>query len=731
MSDFYSKIDSIISEDFNLKEGIMYIPRSLDVYNYKLKVFFSEIKTGLSVDAESLGLVDYQISLVNSKNNLKYKLLKGDSSWKSNGVDFFFSFILNQESDEASFVDYLELKVINATGVTSTSRYKVQVKPIKTSSKVFEYEVKNKLILESNLVDSRYKLGFAKWSTVFKNKNSVAGKMMEALDKYLYSSPSKVRELLKLSYSLDQPTTSFKEVVLKDRPQNVVRLREESEETLVEAFDVLNSIKSLDIKEKQENIQLISVILEPYSEKAEEFEEINKLLPTTLYIKLRDSELYDSCTVLIRGEDEFGKELTEFLDVRFDIWTRIQKSYYKIEAIEGLELPIEIANYVDLSIDHYVDNNPFLTPSIIKSNDLTPFKPRLLKKNNYNQDRQVLVIKDDSFKNTEEHYKFSFEETSINSMYLTENLDLIYTATTGDSHTLCVTKLGLDFKKKFANKTTNNSSYIEVSETNPFIGDWVDVKIKLKEWLYKTKTKAFIIQVLNDDTLFYYDVIEDRLVSERVYIYTDHTSLEDSLDFSFFLENDSPYIITLFNEHQTEYCSAQSSCDLLRPYNTISLPNKSSLILKDNKITLVDFEEQDTSTVIFSELTDNDVLVYFHSNNRYNLEYSLDFYGYTITSKGSTIDRSFYEVLNSDHLSSTVCLKIRKDLIKSLKDEQPLNFRVGCSFNRDYSVDDSSLRLTIKTKEEELSVDLRPTTDETQAPLYKVVIEEALTIEEI
>ena len=710
MFDFYSKIMEITSPSYALPTNILYIPDKLPkTIEYNVKVNFREAETGWFLDNSKLLVKDYSFVLVNSKNNLKYFLKKSSKPFTNVGYDFSFSFEVDMQSGEMASVDYLEFKIQDTTGVTSTCRFPIKLVYLKTTTKSFSYQSKDKVITESNLIDSRSSLGFASWSTVSKNTISNASKILEAFHKPLYNIPLKISQFLNMSFSVEHVGRSFSRILVDSRPQSILRILENSKEPLVESFQVLNTIKSLDIIQENLTTNLTRILFEPYSTNSSEFVELNNLLPTTLYTRLKDSSQYDSAVFRIKGLDSFENDCEESIEIRSDIWTKIQGKYSEIHSIEGVEVPYEIANFVDLQHDYYVDSNPYIVPTTIRGRLLQTFKPLLIKKSNLSQDRDVLVIKDGSYDNSVEVYRYSFDSEKISSMFLTEDLDLLYTSVKDNQTYLNCCKLGIDHSKKIGDKTVNNNPYINVSEKRPFLGDWVDVVVNLKDWYLKVNTKAFMIQLKNQDAVYYYDPDTGSLTPEKTYIYTDIHNIEDLMEFSLYVENDQSYIITVYNGSQTESCSAQAQAEVLKPYKSVLLNKQSVLTLVNNSLCLTNTQYvEDDLTVTQKDPTD--LLIILEVYGRTQLDYRLDIGGYYISTNGSNLSTDYYENISSNSLSSKIILKLKKEALTLLNYD--LNnekvFGIGCTYNKDFSTNVGKTYLTIVDNDNQLKLELLP-----------------------
>ena len=706
MTDFYSKGVSVKCEEYALYEDVIYVPSDLGrSVKYTITLNFRDSKTGWFLDDSTLKIREYTFVLVNSKSNFKYFLKNTKKPVSVNGYDFQFEFEVDQQTGESDIIDYIESTIISDVGIVSVCRTPITLYKLKKVSTTFKHKSKKSIITESNLIDERGKLGFASWSTVDKNPTSVATKITEAVHKHLYSISRKASEYLRMSYSKVKESQTFSKILVDTRPQSIQRSLKNSKENLIESFDMFNSIRSLDVVGGISETSLSSVILEPYNTNTSEIQFLNTLLPNQLYLRLLDTSKYDSVVSVIKGLDEFEVEMTETILIRSDIWVRVQGSFDTIESISGVEVPVEVANYIDFNNDHYVDNNPYINPHLLGGRGKQPFKPSVVVKENNNKDRNVLVIKEDVY-SEKEVYKYSFEKGNITSVYLTEDLDLLYTVEKDDKCFLNSCKLGLDYSKKIGDKTSNNNPFVVVSDIRPFIGDWVDVIVDLKSWIKKVSSNSFLIQITNKDSVYYYNPETETLTTERTYIYKNLISIETPLEFSIFVENNDSYTITLYNENQQQYCSATTRAELITPYATKELESNLRMILKDNKIMLIDNTE-DFEGISFSEIPDNEFIVILNVIGRSYLDYGINFNGYEITSNGSTIDVNSFENISTNKSSKRIIIKLKKDELKALC-EGDINFKIGCTYNSDYSTKEGITKLIVMQKGSEFEVDLSP-----------------------
>ena len=83
---------------------------------------------------------------------------------------------------------------------------------------------------------------------------------------------------------------------------------------------------------------------------------------------------------------------------------------------------------------------------------------------------------------------------------------------------------------------------------NTSTGDWVEVNVKITDWVYKVKDEAFLIQIRNNNNLFYYDVENKSITTNKVINYNQTLSIEN-INLEINIENDSPYLITLLSSN--------------------------------------------------------------------------------------------------------------------------------------------------------------------------------------
>lgn len=623
-----------ITADGYEDNSYIYIPYINKTIKYSVLV---QVEVGFTLDSFSVFFLD-------SRNGFKYKLKNID--YEVIDTDhILFNFIVDQQSSEKGNIDFLELIVYKTNSVVSFKK-EIKIKYLKTSDKSLTYSIGNIKLLDSNLLSLRNKIMAPSWSTVNKNTLSNSTKLLDQLHSTFSSSYSKSNEYTRISYDYTYEPLVFERLFLTQKPKAIIREVANNKEELKETSDIYSSLYALDLKPVTFNKKISTVILEPYSDIVDELYEINSLLPTFLYFKKNKNSESRFVTCVITGFDEYDNEIVESLLVRFDIFTRTQNRFHKITNINYSDTTVEITNCVDLRYNHYVINNNFIIPAIVDENYRT-YKPLVKIRSNNELTHNIITLANPLSETVDSFSKYNIDTKNnpLTSLYVTENLDVIYTYSFENNTILNYSKLNIDFTKNLYNNISmNNNKYINVSDTETLIGDWVDVKVNIEEWVQDKEDLCLLVQVRNKDVLYYYDAENNTLSTNKVLIYP-QTLNKDVLDFSIQIENDQPYIFTLYNSSLKDKVTACTITHSIIPYKTEILDNQ-SLVLFDNKLHLVN--NLDTSSISFNK-QENYLYVILHSKDYSTLSYLLDFGSYFLSDKSTNINNNYFEYITKDN----------------------------------------------------------------------------------
>ena len=556
------------------------------------------------------------------------------------------------------------------------------------------------------------RVGFPLWGTIQKNITSVSQKMLDVIHNNVLSIYNKNSEYLKQTFNLDYIAPKFSRVYLKGYPKSIYRIYPNNINIeLKETEDIYSSINFLSLEpHPEESLELHNFIYSPEYINTDFYEILTNVIKSTnnsiLYFKnLRsNSDPFISC--IIRGINDKDVEISETVILRYDMYSKIQNRFKTIIEID-CRFPIEISNYVDLRYSHYINTQPYILPSLMDT-QYRIFKPEVIIKSNHELTNNMIILNNNLYSDGHEAYKFAIEG-NIKSFYIDDKLNILYLSSTGDSEDglyLNTSKLNLDYSKKIGNHTVNNNSYIEVTDINTSIGDWVDVSIYINRYTTAYKSKSFFIEVRNNDVLFYYDPDLNSLVSEKKFIYTEQLST-DILEFTLFIENSDPYIINLVDETKGTCFSSMTEIPEIKPYTSKNVSNDLSdyLILYKDEIKLI--SSSNNEDIYFTE-DENIIRIIFkneyYNNFNYYIKVNDDFIS---NSETSLIDGSYTKFdCKSKGLS---VIQLDKRLLQS-RYGNLISLGVGSSYDITNGIIDEDLILstvTIQTdttiKEETLS----------------------------
>lgn len=631
-----NNIGGIVAESFyTTRDDLIVIPsdKNRDHY-YAADLSFSLPEEAFYTD----------IYLVDSSTGFKYSLEYDYYSTYSETLRVYF-YTNYQSGEDAKNLDTLEISLTTVyTGNKIVAHGPVTVVKEQRTSASFIYNKNRDNNVETNLLSHRVNLGSASWSTMRKDILANGNKMLAPLHAIFNNSYAKVNSYLKQAYS-NSTELEYERVLLSGRPTNIVR--QDNNIDLVEVNSIQNGPRIINRMNVYGN-QLVYTVFEPYSSNEAELEVINGVMGDTLYIR-NDSSNEDKYLIcLIKGMNYSDEYIEETLLVRKDVYTKVQNRYKTILSIEHNNKSIEVANYVDLRYNHYVITNPHIVPAISDA-DYRSFKPLIKKESNEENNRDVLSIYNPINDATESSLRFNFEDDAvIGSLFVTEDLDVIYTAKypERESQFVSFSKLCTDYSKKtFANKTLNNNEFISVSNTNTNKGDWVDVSINTGAWVEYSGDQVFSIQVRNGSSILYYDLDTKSLSTSRVLIYN-QTLTTDLTEFSVEVENDQPYTFSIIDSKVSKKATASTYVDEIKPYYQESTDMNNYLIYYNDQVTVY----YEGGVNISHQNEDESLLkVIITPNNLSTIDYDIYVGDYEINESDSNISSEYLRYIKKDN----------------------------------------------------------------------------------
>lgn len=708
MITYFSKIVRLDNITYNIEDtNLVLLPlNSKNSIDYRAIVRIKLIN-GDTADGLNLSCTPY---FLNSKTGGKYKIDSSSVEW--NELDLDITLKIWDETYESSNSDYLVLDFITTDNDKFSCRLPIKTKVVNRVNRVFDYIIGSVVIKDSNMLTPFNRVGFPLWGTIQKNITSVSQKMLDVIHNNVLSIYNKNSEYLKQTFNLDYYAPKFSRIYLKGYPKSIYRIYPNNINIeLKETEDIYSSINFLSLEpHHEESLELHNFIYSPEHINTDFYEILTNVIKSTnnsiLYFKnLRsNSDPFISC--IIRGINDKDVEISETIILRYDMYSKIQNKFKTIIEID-CRFPIEISNYVDLRYSHYINTQPYILPSLMDT-QYRIFKPEVIIKSNHELTNNMIILNNNLYSDGHEAYKFAIEG-NIKSFYIDDKLNILYLSSTGDSEDglyLNTSKLNLDYSKKIGNHTVNNNSYIEVTDINTSIGDWVDVSIYINRYTTAYKSKSFFIEVRNNDVLFYYDPDLNSLVSEKKFIYTEQLST-DILEFTLFIENSDPYIINLVDETKGTCFSSMTEIPEIKPYTSKNVSNDLSdyLILYKDEIKLIN--SSNNEDIYFTE-DENIIRIIFkneyYNNFNYYIKVNDDFIS---NSETSLIDGSYTKFdCKSKGLS---VIQLDKRLLQS-RYGNLISLGVGSSYDITNGIIDEDLILstvTIQTdttiKEETLS----------------------------
>lgn len=708
------KIVSIESTQYEVEDNLLLIP-----YDNRLIEYFITVET-----EEILDIDFFKVSFINSVRGFKYKLIP-TSFVKENDNKYLFYFNTNYQSSERANIDFLDLTIFGTKVISLKS--KVKVAQLKNINRSFSYQLSGISVVDSNLLSLRTRIMSPSWGTISKNLISNGSKMLDVLHTTFNNSYFKVNEYLRQTYQDYIPLT-FNRLKITTRPSNVIRFVGEEKIELKETDNIFSSLKEVKILESVNSLNLLTVVLEKYTSNVKEIEEINKTLPLPLYLKNDSSNNLGYVTCVIVGYDEFDNRIIESILTRKDLYTKTKNIFYRIESINTTNNNIEVSNYVDLSYNHFIINNNFIIPPIIDQNYRT-FKPLLKKLSNNELTDNIISISNPTNAQVEPELKFSIDTKNkpLDSVYVTEDLDVIYTYKLDGNTILNYSKIGIDFSKNLYNNTTqNNNRFISVSDTNTNIGDWVDVNINFSDWVEYTSDEAFLVQIRNKDKLYYYDINNKSITTDKVINYN-QTINSLNVIFSIQVENDDPYLITLYTSNLKHKVNATTTSNQIHPYLVETILNERELLIYGNNIYL--YNKEETVPQTFELETEEDFLyLIFRWNGYSTLDYNIDFENYYITNSDSNINPSNYSyVMKNNNYCTPIVLKINTSFL----DTDYLKIGTGFNINNSIIGLDTSCEVEIINKDLKKILTLNPKQIQDTVSKFEYSINYKTLVEEV
>lgn len=500
--------------------------------------------------------------------------------------------------------------------MTDKESLSISCKFIKKTTRLFK-DFSNKIVnIDSNLMSLRSRLAMPNWSTAFKNDYSVSNKILSTFHNVFSTTYNKFNKLL---FNDD---SNFTSVPVYKKPDIVIR---SDGKVLRETLNIFSSYKEMKKVNGFTNNYINKFVIKETSD-FKTIDEINTILPKQLYLT---SNTYSEVT--IKGIDKDGNNLIVSYLVTSDIPQKINESFSYISDILFSESIISITDYIDLSNNHYVIDDISSVPPIIGQYG-NLFHPYLF------TDEYNLFISDPYTRyKYEPLYKF-VNDSIITSAYLTVDLDLIYTTI----DTLVYTKLTKNMETKILDNTSNNNKFISVSDTEANIDDWLDITVKVKDWVQYSNDESFVIQLKNEDKILYFDVVNNSISNTPVFLYS--SNLKDTITFSVSIENNDPYVVTLLSSDLKLKSSAHSIIESLVPYKTIPIDSGSTLFLYDGDLVLSNKKlDYDVVNTLGNE--DNNLILTLPEDTTY----TIDINNYILTNSGdNTLPDRVYELLDDN-----------------------------------------------------------------------------------
>lgn len=634
---YFGKISNILNKTYNIDStSTLYIPYGKDKVQYELTLAIKNNQGNLIITPVQLE----QVYLFNKKTGSRYTI-------KEPGISFSHItnkvlFTLDAETYEDSSADSIVLKLI-VEGSEVYIKKDITLKYIKNSSKLFNYTLGTVEAKDSNLLTRRAKIGFPKWGTIHKNENSVALKIQEPILAHVHGTLSKINQYLKLNYSRFNVNEKYQRIFIKDYPKNIIRTNLDNSVTeLIETDNIFSSLRRVSLKNNNEGLKLVTVLLDPLKNNEEYLSYINTNILSrglTVYLKSLNGLPSHLVFCTVEGLLETGEEVVETIVLRSHNYMTLAN---KFKSIFNISCPqtIEVTNYVDLRYNHFIESEPYVKP-LISNNQYLSFNPVVESKVNSEYTDNFILLSDTLSEGGGNLFQFSVKDR-LNSFVIDEEFNIVYLSENNGKQFLNYSKLNIDYTKPFINPTINNNEFIEVSDTSTAIGDWVDVSVHLSKYRDKYDSKSLYLEVRNQDSVYYYDYNLNTLVPEKSFLYLDLIP-SDIIEFTIFVNNSDPYIFSLIDETKNVTLSAMTDTLEIKPLYTEEISTTTdpkNLIMYNDEIRLVN----DTSPlIVIDEEQEKDVLTLILENSNSSfVNYLLKLNNDTLTNKTSSMEKSYY-----------------------------------------------------------------------------------------
>lgn len=657
-----------------IENSTLYIPtESSDIIEYNVQVEFKDILENIIYFPT---LQATRASFLNTKTGAKYEL---DCTFVSTDNNIHnFQLRINNQSYEDSNSNLLEIVFENSTYIGSL-RLPIKVKYIRKAKRIFNYSTLGAKLIDSNLLAKRVKIGFPLWGTVNTNINSTTLKLLEPLHDIYSSIYSKTNEYLLQSFNLKYEPLVFKRVALKNYPKFITRILSNGiVEELKETSDIKAAPKKVEVYAAEANFNLFSCI---YDFKRNSEATINKLINLEdIYVRLLDSSNLEYTSANIIGYNLENILINETTIIRKDMYSKLQNEFQRIVDIDCNET-IEITNYVDLRYSHYINENPYISPPLTDVN-LKTFKPEIVIKTNHELTNNVISFNNNLIAKGNEQYKYNIDTTKLRSLYVNDELDVIYLSTTGSNTTLNYSKLNVDYSSIVGDKTCNNNPYIELSDTNTVVGDWCDVTVNVGRLVEERNIKAFYLQIKNKDSTYFYNSEINSLTLDKTYLYTELLKT-DLVSISVFVENAEPYVFSIVDEQTGVSFSAMIENYKINPITTKSLEYiTNDYLIKQSDSILVVKTSSNSNSIFSSQDSKFNSEICININYEYSnqLDFVITIGDYFIRNYSTNLPKDSY-CLYINKAKGNIYLYLDKIRIKELIGASVFDIKLGTSFN--------------------------------------------------
>ena len=657
-----------------IENSTLYIPtESSNIIEYNVRVEFRNIEGNIIYTPV---LQSTRASFLNTKTGAKYELdciyINTDNTLHN------FQLRINDQAYEDSNSNVLEIVFENLTYIGSL-RLPIKVKYVRKAKRIFNYSTLGAKLIDSNLLAKRVKIGFPLWGTVNTNINSTTLKLLEPLHDIYSSIYSKTNEYLLQSFNLKYEPLVFKRVFLKNYPKFITRVLSNGVvEELKETSDVKAAPKKVEVSVGGTSLNLFSCI---FDFKRNSEATISKLVNLKdVYVRLLDSSDLEYTSANIVGYNLENILINETTIIRKDMYSKLQNEFQRIVDIDCNET-IEITNYVDLRYSHYINENPYISPPITDVN-LKTFKPEIVIKTNHELTNNVISFNNNLIEKGNEQYKYNIDSTKLRSLYVNDELDVIYLSTTGSDTTLNYSKLNVDYSSIIGDKTCNNNPYIELLDTNTVVGDWCDVTINVGRLVGERGIKAFYLQIKNKDSVYFYNSEINSLTLDKTYLYTELLQT-DLISISVFVENSEPYVFSIVDEQTGTSFSAMIENYKINPVTTKLLEDITNdyLIKQGDQILVLNTSSQSNSVFSSQDSKFNSEICVNINYEYYNqLDFVITIGDFFIRNYSTNLPKDSY-CLYINKSKGNIYLYLDKIRIKELIGTSVFDIKIGTSFN--------------------------------------------------